>query len=245
MPPRDSRSPWGCSPAPEMLIPPRDSHPAWGCSCPQGCSPPMGILIPPRDSRPLWGCSPPISRDAHWHPHQEGAPRPSSLAPLPPALLGCHIPAQGCWGGGVHPCEVHPAGEGWVPAVGRDSPYVPMGPRLCQEMGTAFPWDNREYNVGGVAQGRPGACAGSSPVGESWLGLEKHRGASLNPIKAKKRIAKREGCSGERCFLLGGGKEIILEAAAVAGAARWAPRCGRARVSRWGAGCCRDQHYQP
>ena len=117
-----------------------------------------------------------------------------------------------------------PAGAGWVPAAGRGgcrwgSPYLPARPRLRQEPGVAFPRAHRAQprrHVRGV-RGRPGVCAGSRaagscPVSESCLGLEsleKQREASLNPAKAKRRVAKREGCSGDACFLVGRRKEIF------------------------------------
>lgn len=67
----------------------------------------------------------------------------------------------------------------------------------------------------------------------------------FKPCKSKVEGCKEGRVLGRRVVLGGWGEGNILAAAAVVRVVRWAPRWGRARVSRSGAGCCRDQHNQP
>lgn len=183
-----------------------------------------------------------MSRAACRHPCQGGASAPSSFAPLPPAILGCHAPAQGFRGCCTLASSAAAAGR--VGGCCRGHPYLPSRPGLRQGMGTVFPRAYRarpRHHVRGV-RGRPRAGAGSCRVARATEPRKVMR-SLFKTYKSKEEVAKREGCSGDGCFLVGEGKARFCRQRL------WLARCGghprgRARGLRSGAGRCRDQHDQ-
>ena len=204
------------SPAAASQQPPGDEgrSPLPWCGHLHGACGTPGPLMRGADARSWWGCSPRPSRDARWHPRQEGAPAPSSLAPLHPAFVGCPTPAQGFRGGaGGGGCTLarSPSGRGTGArsGQGRTLPGMPLSPCKAKAVpGTAFPRARRAPRAGGTRGTR--GCAGSRAAGSCLVGVGepgKARRSFFTPCKREE-----EGRNGRRLmgyFLVGEGKEIF------------------------------------